>query len=105
MVDDKADEMGPQADLDRPKRAAPTLDLDAIEISDETQHADAAGAAEKPRRARSWPLAAVMSSAIVAAMVGAAAAGSVPDQPASGAARRRRQDTLRRGRAAQCGAP
>src|SRR5438270_5543743 len=77
MVDDKADEMGPQADLDRPKRAAPTLDLDAIEISDETQHADAASAAEKPRRARSSPLATVMSSAIVAAMVGAGAAALV----------------------------
>ena len=45
MVDDKSDDSGPQADLDRPKRAPPTLDLDAIEISDETQHADAADAA------------------------------------------------------------
>ena len=37
MVDDKSDDSGPQAGLDRPKRAPPTLDLDAIEISDETQ--------------------------------------------------------------------
>jgi hypothetical protein len=74
MADDKPDDIGPQADLDRPKRAPPTLDLDAIEISDETQHADAANAADKPRPARSWPLAAIMSSAIVSAIVGAGAA-------------------------------
>jgi hypothetical protein len=77
MVDDKPDETGPRADLDRPKRAAPTLDLDAIEISDETQQADAANAEDKPGRARSWPLAAVMSSAIVAAIFGAGAAALV----------------------------
>jgi len=77
MVDDKPDETGPQPDLDRPKRAAPTLDLDAIEISDETQQADTANAEDKPGRARSWPLAAVMSSAIVAAIFGAGAAALV----------------------------
>ena len=64
MVDDKSDDSGPQADLDRPKRAAPTLDLDAIEISDETQQADATEAAPKPARERSWPLGTVVSSAI-----------------------------------------
>lgn len=77
MVDDKSDDIGPQGDLDRPKRAPPTLDLDAIEISDETQHADAANAEEKPGRARSWPLAAIMSSAIVSAIFGAGAAALV----------------------------
>jgi hypothetical protein len=77
MVDDKPDETGPQPDLDRPKRAAPTLDLDAIEISDETRQADAANAEDKPGRARSWPLAAVMSSAIVSAIFGAGAAALV----------------------------
>jgi hypothetical protein len=77
MVDDKPDETGPQADLDRPKRAAPTLDLDAIEISDETQQADAANAEDKPGRARSWPLSAVMSSAIVSVIFGAGAAALV----------------------------
>jgi hypothetical protein len=75
MVDDKPDDSGPQADLDRPKRAPPTLDLDAIEISDETQHADGAGG--KPARERSWPLGAIMSSAIVSAIFGAAAAALV----------------------------
>jgi hypothetical protein len=77
MVDDKSDDIGPQADLDRPKRAAPTLDLDAIEISDETRPADTADAGEKPGRARSRPLAAIMSSALVAAIFGAGAAALV----------------------------
>jgi hypothetical protein len=77
MVDDKSDEIGPQGDLDRPKRAPPTLDLDAIEISDETQRADADKAEDKPGHARSWPLAAIMSSAIVAAIFGAGAAALV----------------------------
>ena len=65
MVDDKPDDSGPQAGLDRPKRAPPTLDLDAIKIPDETRHADAADAAGKPARERSWPLGTIMSSAIV----------------------------------------
>jgi hypothetical protein len=77
MVDDKPDDIGPQADLDRPKRAPPTLDLDAIEISDETQHANAGNAGEKPGRAQSWPLAAILSSAIVSAIFGAGAAALV----------------------------
>jgi len=77
MVDDKSDDSGLQADLDRPKRAPPTLDLDAIEISDETQHADAVDAAQKPARERSWPLGTIMSSAIVSAIFGAGAAALV----------------------------
>src|SRR4051812_18780476 len=77
MVDDKPDDTGPQADLDRPKRAAPTLDLDAIEISDETQQADAADPAGKPARERSWPSGTIMSSAIVSAIFGAGAAALV----------------------------
>jgi hypothetical protein len=77
MADDKPDDIGPQADLDRPKRAPPTLDLDAIEISDETQPADAANAEDKPGRAWSWPLAAIMSSAVVSAIFGAGAAALV----------------------------
>jgi hypothetical protein len=75
MVDDKPEDVGLQAD--RPKRAGPTLDLDAIEISDETLNADAGNADEKPSRTWSWPAAAVMSSAVVSAIVGAGAAGLV----------------------------
>jgi hypothetical protein len=77
MVDDKPDDNSPQADLDRPKRAPPTLDLAAIEISDEMQHADAADAAEKPARERSGPLGTILSSAIVSAIFGAGAAALV----------------------------
>src|SRR3954454_16905317 len=77
MVDDKSDASGPQPDLDRPKRAAPTLDLDAIEISDETQQAHAAESAMKPGRERSWRLGTTLSSAIVSAIFGAAAAALV----------------------------
>jgi len=76
MVDDKPDDTGPQVEPDRPKRAPPTLDLDAIEISDETQQADAA-VAPKPARERSWPLGTIASSAIVSAIFGAAAAALV----------------------------
>jgi hypothetical protein len=77
MVDDKSDASGPQPDLDRPKRAAPTLDLDAIEISDETQQANAAESAMKPGRGRSWRVGTILSSAIVSAIFGAAAAALV----------------------------
>ena len=77
MADDKSDDSGLQADLDRPKRAPPTLDLEAIEISDETQHADAADAAPKPARERSLPLGTILSSAIVSAIFGAGAAALV----------------------------
>jgi hypothetical protein len=77
MVDDKSDDTGPRPDPDRPKRAAPTLDLDAIEISDETQQADAAEAVPKPARERSGPLATIVSSAFVSAIFGAGAAALV----------------------------
>ena len=61
----------------RSKRAPPTLDLDAIEISDETQPAAAAEAALKPARERSRPLGTIMSSAIISAIFGAGAAAAV----------------------------
>jgi hypothetical protein len=77
MVDDKPEDTGPQADLNRPRREPPTLDLDAIDISDETHHAEPASAEETPGPARSWPVAAIMSSAVVAAIVGAGAAAAV----------------------------
>jgi hypothetical protein len=77
MVDDKSDDMGPKPDLDRPKRAAPTLDLDAIEISDETQQADTAEAARTPGREPLWPLGTILSSAVVSAIFGAGAAALV----------------------------
>src|SRR3954447_6942216 len=77
MVDDKPEDSGPQPDMDRPKRAPPTLDLDAIEISDETQQADAAETARKPTGERSRSFGTIMSSAIVSAIFGAGAAALV----------------------------
>jgi hypothetical protein len=77
MVDDKSNDIAPQPDLDRPKRAAPTLDLDAIEISDETQQADTAEAVRTPVRDRSWRSGTILSSAIISAIFGAASAALV----------------------------
>src|SRR5437868_12389525 len=77
MVDDKPDEIGPGPDPERPKRAPPTLDLDAIEISDETTQADAADAIVKSSRERSSRFAPLLSSALVAAIFGAGAAALV----------------------------
>ncbi len=75
MVDDKPDEIA--AEPERPKRAPPTLDLDAIEISDETRQADAADPVPKPGRERSSRFAPLVSSALVAAIVGAGTAALV----------------------------
>jgi hypothetical protein len=78
MVDDKPDEIAPVPDPERPKRAPPTLDLDAIEISDETQQqAGAADAAVKPAGERSSRSAPLVASALVAAIFGAGAAALV----------------------------
>jgi hypothetical protein len=73
MVDDKPDEIAAAPDPDRPKRAPPTLDLDAIEISDETRQADTAETAPKPAREPSR-FARLVSSALVASVFGAGAA-------------------------------
>src|SRR3954453_8993666 len=77
MVDDKPDDTGPQPALDRPKGAPPTIDLDAIEISDETQQAGAAETARELAGERAWSLGTIMSSAIVSAILGAGAAALV----------------------------
>jgi hypothetical protein len=77
MVDDKPDD--PSPDLERGRRAPPTLDLDAIEISDETSKPEPADAVEKPEHARSRPrlLATMASAAILAAIFGGSAAALV----------------------------
>src|SRR3954463_3531739 len=71
MVDDKPEQTGPS---DPPRRAPPTLDLEAIEISDETSKLEAADAGEKPAEPRASSRAAMLSSALVAAVVGTTAA-------------------------------
>src|SRR3954470_17728684 len=91
MVDDKPDDIASDSDPQRPKRAPPTLDLDAIEISDETQPAGTADAAAKPTAERSSRFAPLLSSALIAAIFGAGAAALVawsagrPDEPAPAA--------------------
>jgi hypothetical protein len=55
MADDKPEDIASQPDLNRPKRAAPTLDLDAIEIPDETQDAASENVADAPGRAPPSP--------------------------------------------------
>src|SRR4051812_33375342 len=86
MVDDKPDEIDSASG--RPKRAPPTLDLDAIEISDETQQAGAADARMKQAAERSSRFAPLAASALVAAIFGAGSAALViwaigwPGEPA-----------------------
>src|SRR3954447_9777799 len=74
MVDDKPDEPAATPEPDRPKREPPTLDLEAIEISDQTREAEAADAAAQPAQARPSRFAPLMTSALVSAVVGGTAA-------------------------------
>jgi hypothetical protein len=73
MVDDSPEDPAPSADSGRAKRAPPTIDLEATEVSGETQNA---GAGAQPR-AFQRPSAATISSAVIAAVAGAAAAALV----------------------------
>jgi hypothetical protein len=73
MVDDSPEDTTPSPDSGRPGRAPPTIDLEASEVSGET---NTASAGERPRR--SLPrLSAAISSAIIAAIAGAGAAALV----------------------------
>ena len=47
MVDDRPEDTGPSAESVRPKRAGPTIDLEATEVSGDVRNA-AAGAAPEP---------------------------------------------------------
>lgn len=73
MVDDRPEDTGMTPDSGRPKRAPPTIDLEASEVTGETQDA---GAGAEPERSSRGPSAA-NSSAIIAAITGAAAAALV----------------------------
>ena len=74
MVDDRPEDTGPSPDSGRAKRAPPTIDLDATEVSGDTQNA-AAGA--EPRRSFRRLSARTIAAAIVAAVSGAGAAALV----------------------------
>jgi hypothetical protein len=74
MVDDRPEDMEPSPDSGRAKRAPPTIDLEATEVSGETQ---SAGTGDQPKRSFSWPSRAAISSVVIAAGSGAAAAALV----------------------------
>jgi hypothetical protein len=74
MVEDRPEDSEPSPDSGRAKRAPPTIDLEATEISGETQ---TAGAGAEPKRSLPWPSRAAISSAVVAAVSGAGAAALV----------------------------
>lgn len=86
MVDDRPEDTGSLPDSDRPKRAPPTIDLEATEVSSETQHAAADAPTEPASEAVSAPpydqpipapASAPVSSWIVAPVSGAVAAALV----------------------------
>jgi hypothetical protein len=88
MDEDRPEDTSPSPDSGRPKRPPPTIDLDASEISGETQGASAGA---RPRRSFGWlfawpfprpfpfpwPSAAAMSATLTAAVAGAVTAALV----------------------------
>jgi hypothetical protein len=74
MVEDRPEDTEPTVDSGRAKRAPPTIDLEATEISGETQNA---GADAPPRQSVPRPSGAAISAAIIAALSGAGAAALV----------------------------
>jgi hypothetical protein len=78
MVDDRPEDAGPSAESVRPKRAGPTIDLEATEVSGATRTAAAgAGAEPKPEPAAERPPASSIFPVITAAFAGAGAAAAV----------------------------
>jgi hypothetical protein len=75
MVDDSPEDTTPPGS-GRAKRAPPTIDLEATEVSGETRNA-AAGPEAPPKRSLPWPSGAAISAAIIAAVTGAGAAALV----------------------------
>ena len=74
MAEDKSEDSEPSPDSGGAKRAPPTIDLEATEISGETQNA---GAGAEPKRSLSWPSRAAVFAAVVAVVSGAGAAALV----------------------------
>ena len=73
MVEDRPEQIEPSPDSGRAKRAPPTIDLEATEISGETQNAQSADADAAPTP----PPRAAGSTAFIAAVTGAVAAALV----------------------------
>jgi hypothetical protein len=76
MVDDKPEDAGSSPDTGRPKREPPTIDLEASEISGETQNTGS-GPDAAPERSFPWPSRTAVSAAIIATVFGAGAAALV----------------------------
>ena len=74
MVDDRPEDMGPSAGSVRPKRAGPTIDLEATEVTGDTRSA-AAGAEPDPTPQQ--PPASALFPVITAAVAGAGTAALV----------------------------
>lgn len=74
MVDDRPEDIGPSPDSGRAKRAPPTIDLEATEVSGDSQ---TAGAGAEPKPSLPRPSAAAAVSAVIAAVSGAGAAALV----------------------------
>ena len=74
MVDDKPEDAASSPETGRAKREPPTIDLEASEISGETQ---SAGPGAKPKRSFPWPSRAAISAAAIAMVFGAGAAALV----------------------------
>jgi len=92
MVDERPEDTTPPPDSERAKRAPPTIDLEASEVSGETQ---TLGAGAERKRAFPFPSAAAMTAGAIAAVCGAGAAALVigvasfagwPGEPAAPAA-------------------
>jgi hypothetical protein len=78
MVEDIPEDAKLSPDAGRAKRAPPTIDLEASDISGETQNANsAAGATDHPKRAVRWLSAASISAGLTSAVTGAVTAALV----------------------------
>ena len=78
MADDTPEDITPPPESGRPKRPPPTIDLEASEVTSETQGAgEAAGAEAQPEPSAPQRSRSAFSSALIAAVTGAVAAALV----------------------------
>jgi len=80
MDEDRPEDTPPPPDSGRARRPPPTIDLEASEVSGQTQGTSSSGGAQpRPSRPRSfpWPSAAALSATLAAAVTGAVTAALV----------------------------
>lgn len=73
MVDDRPEDIE-RSDMSRAKRAPPTIDLEASEVSGETR---TGSTGDEPKRSFRWPSRSAIAAAMIAAVSGAGAAALV----------------------------